>query len=92
MTLIEEIRNRLSVLEPAQLDIRDDSALHRGHAGNNGGGHFFLAITSATFCGKSHIMRHRQVYAALGDLIPGRIHALSIQAFATDEPRPVTIA
>lgn len=85
MTLIEEIRSRLSVLEPTQLDIRDDSALHQGHAGNSGGGHFFLTITSAQFAGKSPVMRHRQVYAILGDLIPQRIHALSIQAFAADE-------
>lgn len=90
MTLIEEIRSRLSVLEPTQLDIRDDSALHKGHAGNSGGGHFFLTIASAQFSGKSPVMRHRQVYAILGDLIPQRIHALSIQAFAPDEPQPAT--
>lgn len=91
MTLVEEIRSRLSVLAPIILDIRDDSAQHRGHAGNNGGGHFFLTIASAEFCGKSQVMRHRRVYAILGDLIPQRIHALSIQAIAADEPLPVTI-
>ncbi|MGY1489676.1 BolA family protein [Methylobacillus pratensis] len=91
MTLTEEIRSRLSILEPTALEIRDDSALHRGHAGNNGGGHFFLTIASAQFSGKSQVMRHRQVYAILGDLIPQKIHALSIQAIAADEPPVVTI-
>ncbi|MCB5187042.1 BolA family transcriptional regulator [Methylobacillus caricis] len=91
MTLIEEIRSKLAVLDPVQLDIHDDSALHAGHAGNNGGSHFTLTITSSQFCGKSHIIRHRHIYQALGNLIPGRIHALSIKAFATDEPRSVTI-
>ncbi|ABE50147.1 MULTISPECIES: BolA family protein [Methylobacillus] len=91
MTLIEEIRNRLSALSPTMLEIRDDSALHKGHAGNNGGGHFFLTIASAEFSGKSQVMRHRQVYAMLGDLIPHKIHALSIQAIATDDPPVVTI-
>lgn len=88
MTLHEEIQSRLQALEPVRLEIRDDSALHAGHAGNTGGGHFHVVIVSSQFCGKSHIMRHRSVYQALGGLIPNRIHALSIQAIATDEPSP----
>ena len=88
MTLHEEIRARLAALQPTRLDIRDDSALHAGHAGNTGGGHFHVVIVSSQFCGKSQIMRHRFVYQALNGLIPNRIHALSIQAIATDEPLP----
>jgi BolA protein len=88
MTLHEEIRDRLAVLQPTSLDLRDDSALHAGHAGNTGGGHFHVTIVSSQFCGKSQIMRHRIVYQALNGLIPSRIHALSIQAIATDEPSP----
>jgi BolA protein len=30
-------------------------------------------------------MRHRLVYQALADLIPHKVHALSIHAIATDE-------
>ena len=85
MTLSDEIRTRLAPLQPTRLDIRDDSALHAGHAGNTGGGHFTLHIVSAQFSGQSHIMRHRAVYQALADLMPQRIHALSIQAGAPDE-------
>lgn len=88
MTLIDEMRSRLATLEPTELDIKDDSALHAGHAGNTGGGHFTLTIVSSQFCGKSQIIRHRSVYQALAGLIPNRIHALSIQAIATDEPQP----
>jgi BolA protein len=88
MTLIDEMRSRLAALEPTELDIKDDSALHAGHAGNTGGGHFTLTIVSSQFCGKSQIIRHRSVYQALAGLIPNRIHALSIQAIATDEPQP----
>lgn len=91
MTLIEEIRNKLSSLEPTLLEIKDDSALHAGHAGNSGGGHFNLIIVSSHFCGKSQIIRHRSVYQALTGLIPNRIHALSIQAIATDEPLPTRL-
>ena len=85
MTLIDEIHTRLAVLEPTQIEIDDDSAKHVGHAGNNGGGHFNLRIASSHFCGKSQIMRHRMIYQALTGLIPNRIHALTIQAVATNE-------
>jgi BolA family transcriptional regulator, general stress-responsive regulator len=76
---------RLAVLEPVSLAIEDDSASHVGHAGNKGGGHFNLHITSSQFCGKSQIIRHRLIYQALAGLMPVKIHALSIQAIATDE-------
>ena len=85
MTLADEIRTRLGALQPTRLDIRDDSALHAGHAGNTGGGHFTLNIVSAQFSGKSQVLRHRAVYQALADLMPQRIHALSIRAYAPDE-------
>lgn len=88
MTLTDEIRTRLSALQPTRLDIRDDSALHAGHAGNTGGGHFTLHIVSALFSGKSQIMRHRMVYQLLADLMPQRIHALSIQAGTPDDTPP----
>jgi len=85
MTLIAEITSRLQSLAPTKLEITDDSAMHAGHKGNGGGGHFTLTITSSHFSGKSQIMRHRLIYQALADLIPQKIHALSIQAFTPDE-------
>ena len=85
MTLTDEIKTRLQVLEPTSLNIDDDSALHAGHKGNGGSGHFTLHVTSSHFCGKSLIMRHRLIYQALTDLMPHQIHALSIYATATDE-------
>jgi len=83
--MIDQIKTRLQALEPTTLDLIDESALHAGHQGNGGGGHYKLDITSSHFCGKSQIMRHRLVYQALADLIPHKIHALSIHAIATDE-------
>ena len=80
-----EIEQRLQSLIPEALEIQDDSDLHRGHAGNTGGGHFTIKVKSSLFSGKSQIMRHRMVYQCLQDLMPHRIHALSIQALSTDE-------
>lgn len=85
MTLIEEIKSRLQSLTPSQLEIQDDSALHVGHKGNGGGGHYTLKIVSAEFNGKSQVARHRIIYQLMSDLIPHKIHALSIHAMASNE-------
>ena len=65
----------------------DDSEAHRGHGGYNPAGesHFTLTIESAAFAGKSRVERQRLVYAALGDLMRERVHALSIKATAPGE-------
>ena len=86
-SLTDEMRARLQALEPSSLLIDDESALHAGHPGAaSGGGHYRLALTSAAFSGRTTVARHRMVYAALGDLMHGRIHALAIQARAPGEP------
>lgn len=86
MNLTEIIQTRLAQLNPISLELKDDSALHAGHAGNTGGGHFSLKIVSSQFSQKSQIMRHRLIYQALTDLMPGKIHAISILAIAPDDP------
>jgi BolA family transcriptional regulator, general stress-responsive regulator len=86
MQLIDLIKTRLSELNPQSLEITDDSAQHKGHAGNTGGGHFTLKIVSSQFSQKSQIIRHRLIYQALADLIPQQIHALSILAISPDDP------
>jgi BolA family transcriptional regulator, general stress-responsive regulator len=85
MNLVETIKTRLAPLSPSSLEIQDDSAMHAGHAGNTGGGHFTLKIVSSQFSQKSQIMRHRLIYQALSDLIPQQIHAISILAIAPDD-------
>jgi len=81
------IRARLEqALAPKKLEITDDSHLHRGHAGAaSGGGHFSVVIVSDKFTGLSLVQRHRLVYQAVGDMMPGEIHALSIQSLAPEE-------
>lgn len=87
MNLSETIKHRLASLQPISLQIQDDSALHVGHVGNTGGGHFTLKIVSSQFSQKSQIIRHRLIYQALADLIPQQIHALSILAISPDDPK-----
>ncbi len=77
---MEKMKARLAVLSPLEIDIQDDSALHAGHAGARGGGHYRLRIVSSAFAGKNTVARHRIVYEALGDMMQTEIHALAIQA------------
>ena len=86
MNLVETIKTRLAILNPISLEIQDDSALHAGHKGNTGGGHFSITIVSSQFSQKSQIMRHRLIYQALTDLIPQQIHAISILAISPTDP------
>jgi BolA protein len=82
------IRRRLTAaLQPARLDLIDDSAHHAGHAGARPGGesHFRLTIVADAFVGKSRIERQRLVFGALRDLMQGDIHALAITALTPAE-------
>ncbi len=81
MSKSNEIRASLvAALEPAELDVVDDSESHRGHGGYQEGGesHYNLRIRAAAFEGKSRIQRHRMVHSALGPELIGRIHALAL--------------
>jgi len=47
--------------------------------------HFEALVVSAAFTGKRPLQRHQMVYRALGDMMGGEIHALSIQAATPQE-------
>ena len=87
MTLPEEIEARLRAsLEIEAFQLHDDSQAHKGHAGAaSGGGHFDLMLVSPGFEGLNRVRRHQLVYDALSDLLPTRIHALSIDARSPSE-------
>ncbi|MFN3883517.1 MAG: BolA family protein [Rhodocyclaceae bacterium] len=87
MSGIELIRARLAALAPHELEIRDDSAQHVGHAGAKEGGHYAIFIVAPCFAGLSTVQRHRLVYDAIGELAAARIHALSITAKTPEEIR-----
>ncbi|WP_296000122.1 BolA family transcriptional regulator [Rugamonas sp.] len=86
-TRIELLRQRLqAALEPQEIVLDDDSALHAGHAGAaSGGGHYNLRIVSARFEGLKLVTRHRLVYDSVHDMMHKEIHALAITALAPSE-------
>lgn len=46
------------------------------------GDHFAAVVECPDFDGKSMVQQHRMVYAALGDLMKGPIHALKLETRA----------
>jgi BolA protein len=83
---LDKIRARLAALEPVEVLLDDESALHAGHAGAaSGGGHYRLRIVSKKFEGHKLVTRHRLVYDSVHDMMHKEIHALAITALAPSE-------
>jgi BolA protein len=84
----EAIHDKLTAaFQPTRLEVEDDSARHRGHAGAREGGesHFNVTIESARFAGTAKVARQRMVYQALAEELAGPVHALSVRALAPGE-------
>ena len=85
MTVAEKITGKLTeAFRPDDLQVVDESHLHKGHAGHRpeGESHFRVKITAEAFRGKNRVEAHRMVYEALaGDIAEG-VHALAIEAKA----------
>ncbi|KAL4554658.1 hypothetical protein LXL04_037257 [Taraxacum kok-saghyz] len=83
---ISEILN--SELKPIELEVKDVSYQHAGHAGvrgSNGETHFNLKVVSKEFEGKSMVKRHRLIYSLLEYELKSGLHALSIEAKTPNE-------
>jgi stress-induced morphogen len=48
--------------------------------------HFQALVVSGAFAGKSRVDQHRLVYAALGELMNGPIHALALTTRSPADP------
>ncbi|MFT6105082.1 MAG: BolA protein [Paracoccaceae bacterium] len=68
-------------LSPTKLEVVDESAQHRGHAGapEEGQSHFRIRITAPSLDGLSRIARHRAIHTAVGNDLIDKIHALAIE-------------
>jgi len=81
------IHTRLeSGLDAIHIEIEDDSALHAGHLGaQGGGGHYRVLVVSPRFEGLSRVAAQRLVYQALGELMATDIHALEMRTLTPDQ-------
>lgn len=55
------------------------------HVHGPDGVHFEARVVSEAFTGKLPLARHRMVYATLGELMGGAIHALSLRTLTPAE-------
>jgi BolA protein len=79
---LEQLRERfITQFANAKIELEDQSHLHAGHAGSQGGaGHYRVEIVSDRFTGLTTVAKHRLVYDAVRDWMPHRVHALTILA------------
>jgi acid stress-induced BolA-like protein IbaG/YrbA len=57
----------------------------RANVRGDDGVHFEAEVVASQFAGKLPLARHRLVYATLGDLMGGAIHALALKTLTPDE-------
>ena len=71
----------------AEVTVRDDSALHAGHAGARPGGqtHYAVRVVAPGFAGMTRLARSRAVYAALDAEFGTGLHALALELRAPGE-------
>ncbi|KAK0731392.1 bola domain protein [Lasiosphaeris hirsuta] len=88
----DTIREKITAaLDPASLEIHNDSHLHAHHKAMEGSTsretHFRLIITSEKFRSKMQPARHRLVYTLLKDEMAkeGGIHALQLRTLTPEE-------
>lgn len=72
------IEARLVDLEPAHLEVLNQSGMHSVPPGSET--HFKVVIVSPVFEGEPLVARHRRVHALLAAELAAGVHALSIEA------------
>ena len=85
----EIIRTTLEdALEAEHVQVIDDSALHAGHLGaQGGGGHYRVLVVSSHFKGLSRVAAQRLIYHTLGELMTTDIHALEMRTLTPEQWR-----
>ena len=78
------------MVEASTLTSRIESALPDSRVAEledltGGGDHYRAVVVWAGFAGKSRIQQHQAVYAALGELMSGPVHALALQTLTPEQ-------
>ncbi len=77
MDLVAEMRSRIMAAHPdAEIEFNDLTG---------GGDHWQATIVAPTFDGLSRIARQRSIYAALGELMHGPVHAFTMRTLTPAE-------
>lgn len=76
-----EIRTAImAAFDVQELEIKNESALHAGHSGDDGTGesHFAMRLRAPELAPLSRVARHRAVHKAMGPDLVASIHALAL--------------
>jgi BolA protein len=90
MTVADRIRSKLvEAFAPDLIEVRDESHLHKGHAGARPGGetHFRVMLVSNAFEGMTRVARQRAVNDVLKAELAGPVHALAMRTVTPAEAR-----
>lgn len=76
-------------LQPSHIELHDNSHKHIGHAGASPDGetHYHLSIACPQFRGMTRVKTHQAILTLLKSEFDSGLHALSIEAKATLEPK-----
>ncbi len=88
MSVAETIEKKLQeAFSPLELEVKDESAMHAGHAGAPEGGesHFAVRIVAETFAGMNRVARQRSIYQVLDVEMKNKVHALALEVKAPSE-------
>jgi len=69
----------------AESSVNSSTAPAPAQVQGDDGVHFEATVVCEAFRGKLPLARHRLVYATLGDLMGGAIHALQLKTITPDE-------
>lgn len=74
-------------MDPARIKAMIEDGLAGAQADVEGadGVHFEATVIASQFAGKLPLARHRLVYATLGELMGGAIHALALKTLTPEE-------
>ncbi|HWU75777.1 MAG TPA: BolA/IbaG family iron-sulfur metabolism protein [Rhodanobacter sp.] len=74
-------------MDPARIKAMIEDGLAGAQARVEGadGVHFEATVIASQFAGKLPLARHRLVYATLGELMGGAIHALALKTLTPEE-------
>ncbi|HEV2620545.1 MAG TPA: BolA/IbaG family iron-sulfur metabolism protein [Frateuria sp.] len=74
-------------MDPASIQALIENGLPGARAQVSGedGVHFEATVVASQFGGKLPLARHRMVYATLGELMGGAIHALALKTLTPEE-------
>ncbi len=86
--MIEPARHQMEhLMDPSRIQTLIEAGLPGSRVEVQGadGVHFEATVVASQFAGKLPLARHRLVYATLGDLMGGAIHALALKTLTPEE-------